>query len=191
MLGALLVSMLTLAASAGAYTAPAPVTTPPPVPPCRTAHVFVAAPLDSGSAKPGQVFKFTVADADAATPASPAAIVGAQGYGIVSVVRHARGGGVSGALVLESRFVVAADGSHVPASFVHTDSGFVEGKSNDAPGALNWIPYVSLFSHGYNALHKGSDVTIAPSDRLRIVVGDDSIMGGCQVKEEEQVQASR
>jgi hypothetical protein len=160
------------------------------LPPCRTAHIAIASPIDSSTATLGQTFTFTVSDADPATGSEPPQLAGATGYGIISAVRKAHTGGIPGAIGLEPRFIVTRDGTHVPIVLADTDSLF-EGKSGNVKGALNFIPYVSIGTRSYNALHKGGDVTVPATDKLRIAIGDDVVTGACQVLGEERMQASR
>ncbi len=149
------------------------------LPPCPLAEIAPATVLDSKTAEPGQPFKFTVSNIDDPGHAFASLAAGAEGWGVIAVVRHGRTGGDPGLLVLEARFVIAPDGRHVPVEFVRSRSGLFMGKSHNSPGVLGWIPYVSYVSSAYDAFHKGGDVAAGPNNVMSIALGDDAVMGAC------------
>jgi len=151
----------------------------PVLPPCALAEIAPASVLDSKIAQPGEPFKFTVSKIDDPGHAFSGLAAGAEGWGVIAVVRHGRTGGDPGLLVLEARFVIAPDGRHVPVEFVRSRSGLFMGKSHNSPGVLGWIPYVSYVSSAYDAFHKGGDVAAGPDSIMSIALGDDAVLGTC------------
>lgn len=151
----------------------------PVLPPCALAEIAPATILDSKTAQPGQPFKFTVSNIEDPGHAFGALANGAEGWGVIAVVRHGRTGGDPGILVLEARFVIAPDGTHVPVEFVRSRSGLLMGKTHNSPGVLDWIPYVSYVTSAYDAFHKGGDVAAGPNTIMSIALGDDAVVGAC------------
>jgi hypothetical protein len=153
----------------------------PVLPPCALAEIAPATVLDSKTAQPGQPFKFTVSNIEDPSHAFRSLANGAEGWGVIAVVRHGRTGGDPGLLVLEARFVIAPDGTHVPVEFVRSRSGLFMGKSHNSPGVLGWIPYVSYVTSAYDAFHKGGDVAAGPNNVMSVALGDDAVMGACSL----------
>jgi hypothetical protein len=153
---------------------------PPTLPPCATAKITPAESLGSKDAQPGKPFKFNVASVDDPLGEFKTIAPGAIGYGVVSVVRRARAGGDPGLLVIESRYIVASDGTHVPASMLRTVNGLFMGRTNNSPGLLGLVPYVGYATSLYDAIHKGGETGTGPGDTLIVLVGDGAIEGTCE-----------
>jgi hypothetical protein len=163
----------------GILSGPTPSPVPSPTGICGTAVISPAEIVDSKTAVPGQTFKFTLKSV--ADPQQQYANLtpGASGLGTISVVRHARAGGDPGLLVLETRYLVAPDATHVPVSLIRSVNGLFMGKTRNSPALLGLIPYVGYVTGTYDALHKGTDVAIGPGDTLLVALGDDAIAGTC------------
>ena len=149
------------------------------MPACATAKIAPIDTINSKDANPGQSFKFAVASVDDPQKLHPNVAASAQGLGLVAVVRRGRTGGEPGLLVLEARYVVAADGTHVPVAMLRSVNGLYMGKTGNSPPLLGLIPYVGYVTGTYDALHKGGDVSAGPADSLIVLVGDDAISGAC------------
>jgi hypothetical protein len=156
-----------------------PPTPSPTLPPCATAKISPAETIGSKEAEPGKTFRFNVTSVDDPLGEFKTIAPGAVGYGVVSVVRRARAGGDPGLLVLESRYIVAADGAHVPVSLLRTVNGLFLGHTNNSPGLLGLIPYVGYATSLYDAIHKGGETGTGPADSLIVLLGDDAIAGTC------------
>lgn len=173
---------LALLASAAAAGAPGIAQTAPDArPPCVRALVAVDENVDSAHAKPGDVFKFVIAQ-DAVAPDGTALPTGTPGYGVVANATHAGKGGQPGYLALETRFFVAPNGKHVAAIIDRANDSVASavGATANAPGALGWIPFVGYAVGGYDALHHGRDATIARGTRVAVLLGDDAALGTCR-----------
>jgi len=153
--------------------------TPPVLPLCATAKITPIDSISSKNANPGQTFRFAVASVDDPQKLHANVAATTQGLGLVAVVRRARTGGDPGLLVLEARYVVATDGTHVPVSMMRSVNGLYMGKTGNSPPLLGLIPYVGYVTGTYDALHKGGEVSAGPADSLIVLVGDDAISGGC------------
>jgi hypothetical protein len=158
---------------------PLPSTSPSPV--CETVKVAPVDTLDSKNAQPGQAFHFKVASIESGAGTFPKVATGTDGVALISVVRRGSMGGAPGLLVLETRYVVASDGTHVPAVLVRTVSGLFMGKSHNSPPGVGWLPFVGYVAGTYDALHKGGDVSFGPNDVLTVALGDDAVTGACSI----------
>jgi hypothetical protein len=155
---------------------------PSPVPVaavCGTAIITPSEILNSKTAQPGQPFKFSLTSLKDPQHQFTTLAPGASGVGLISVVRHAAAGGDPGLLVLETRYLVATDGAHVPISLIRTVNGLFMGRTRNSPALLGLIPYVGYVTGTYDALHKGTDVAIGPGDTLLVALGDQQIEGAC------------
>jgi glucose/arabinose dehydrogenase len=148
---------------------------------CETLKVAPLDTLDSKTAQPGQAFHFKVAGIESADGTFPKVSTGADGVAVISVVRRGSMGGAPGLLVLETRYVVASDGTHVPAVLVRKVSGLFMGKSHNSPPGVGWLPFVGYAAGAYDALHKGGDVSFGPNDQLTVALGDDAVTGACSI----------
>ena len=170
--------ILALAAS------PSPAPSAAPAPPCTTVEVTVVDTIDSSRAKAGDGFRFeTLGDVPGAA-ARPPIPKGTVGYGLVMLAHHNGNRGKPGFMVIDARFVVLADGTHVPVAIVpdpSRDAHMLEGMSVDAPGFLGFIPYASIMTGAYNTIHRGHEIVVAPGTHWTLVVGDDLEMGECTI----------
>jgi len=166
-------------ASPAPSAAAAPSATPATI--CGTAIVSPLEVVNSKTADPGQTFKFSVKSIADPQNLFTKVAPGESGLGLISVVRHARAGGDPGLLVLETRYIVASDGSHVPVALVRTVNGLFMGRTRNSPALLGLIPYVGYVTGTYDALHKGTDVAMGPGDTLLVALGDDAIAGTCSL----------
>jgi hypothetical protein len=178
---------ISAAMSAGAAGADVPTqagsAAPPAMPPCRVVDASLATPLDSKSARGGQVFHFTATPADG----QPSA----DGLGVVSFVRGAGRGGKPGQIGVELRYLQQPDGTHLPAMIApepHEPSVY-HGETRNAPyflGALGFAKgagfHVASGVVGvYNFLHSGSQAVVPAGTHLRVVLGDDYLSGSCTI----------
>ncbi len=138
--------------------------------------------LDSATTNAGDPFRFKLSDRVPAGPATPALTAGTRGYGVVSFADHAHGSGQPGRLVVEPRFLRLADGTHVQVlADPQVADNFVEGSTRNLNGALGFVPGLGLAVGGYNALHRGREVTIAKGTVFSLIVGDQLASGECYV----------
>jgi hypothetical protein len=152
----------------------------PPLPRCAVADAELVTRLDSAVNTAGDAFTFhtvTAVDAGGAIPAIPA---NTKGFGVVAFADHAHGSGAPGKLVVEPRYLLMPDGSHFPVmADPQLAENFAEGSTRNVPGALELVPGIGLAVTGYNALHRGKEVVLAPGLSFRIVLGDDLASSAC------------
>jgi hypothetical protein len=150
------------------------------LPRCAVADAELVTRLDSAVNTAGDAFTFhtvTAVDAHGAIPAIPAET---KGFGVVAFADHAHGSGAPGKLVVEPRYLLMADGSHYPVmADPQLAENFAEGSTRNVPGALELVPGIGLAVTGYNALHRGKEVVLAPGLSFRIVLGDDLASSAC------------
>jgi len=152
------------------------------VPRCLETDVKIVSKVESAYATAGDPFTFKVAQRVVGKGTIPNVPLGTRGYGVVSFADHAHGSGSPGRLVIEPRFLVLANGTHVPViSNPQLSESFVAGATRNVNGALGFVPGVGLAIGGYNALHRGKEVVIEPGTPFRIVLGDDLPLGQCFV----------
>lgn len=157
--------------------------TPAPTPAavCPRATVALDTTLSSATARNGEPFAFTVTTATALENGAPIA-AGSKGMGLVSLSEHAARGGHGGLLAVETRYVLAPDGTHVPAIIDRTamSPGRVSGESRNMPGVLGAIPLAGWVLGPYGYLHHGADVALEKGSLLTVVLGDGMIGGLCR-----------
>jgi hypothetical protein len=155
---------------------------PPPLAKCLEADATLNIELSSALIAPGDAFSFALSADVPASAEYPALRAGTKGYGIIAFVHHAAAGGQAGMIVLEPRYVVAADGRHVP---VLSDPSGPErisnGQHRDVPGPFEFLPGIGLAFGGYNALHHGKEVVLPQGTPIRIVIGDGLATAACYV----------
>jgi hypothetical protein len=165
---------------------------PSPPPPCQTVEVATVDSFESGTAKPGDAFRFkTVADVPA-TVTHPFMPKDSLGYGLVMYAHHNGRQGKPGFMLVDARFVLLPDGTHVPVEFfpdAKRVTAILEGQSANAPGYLGFIPYASIMTGAYNTIHYGREVVVKPGSRYTLVVGDDLALGACSLQESSRQQA--
>ncbi len=160
--------------------------TPRPAPAaCATAVATLNSAVDTTVAKVGDVFTFTIVPvADGGTPVLAPGLLG---YGVVTHSEHAqrdRGG----RLAVDARFVIRADGSHVAAVILGPEA-YVEGSKRELPffvgalGSIHSVPFqvASGLATGYNIIHYGGQSVIPKGTSVRLLIGDDYLIGGCTV----------
>lgn len=141
---------------------------------CTVVAVQMLDTVDSGSAKPGDFFRFETINA---VTAGKKIVIPARtlGYGIVAVASPAGGSGRAGTLVLEPRYLVLPSGVHLGVVLNHNTSDLEKsGAGGELPGYLGAIPLPAVgaaigifdfFHHGKNIeVKKGAAFTIFPSD---------------------------
>jgi len=152
------------------------------VPRCPVAEAALITKLDSATATAGDSFTFKLIERVPAQRDLPAIPPGTRGYGVVAYADHAHGAGQAGRLVVEPRYLAMADGTHVQVmADPQLAESVVEGASRNLNGALGFVPGVGIAVTGYNALHRGKEVTLAPGTQFRIVIGDELATAECFV----------
>ncbi len=152
------------------------------VPRCPVAEAALITKLDSASATAGDAFTFKLTERVRAERSLPAIPVGTRGYGVIAYADHAHGAGQAGRLIVEPRYLALADGTHVQVmADPQLAEGIVEGSSRNLNGALSFVPGIGIAVTGYNALHRGKEVTLAPGTEFRIVIGDELATAECFV----------
>ena len=155
----------------------------PQLPQCLQADAQLETKLDTAVNGAGDAFAFSILDRVPAVGTLPEIPAGAKGYGIVLYVQHARSSGVPGLMVLEPRFIRVEGDAHVP---VMPDPALqngvlMQGASGNAPGALEYVPFVGLAFSGYNVLHHGKEIVVPKGARFKVIVGDDLATSTCYV----------
>ncbi len=152
------------------------------VPRCLEADVKMISNVSSAFALPGDSFEFKLVQRVAQKGNVPNIPANTRGYGIVAYADHAHGAGTPGKLVLEPRFLTLPDGAHEPVlASPQLSEAFVQGQTRSVNGALAFVPGVGLAVSGYNALHRGREITVPPGTTFRIVVGDELALAQCSV----------
>ena len=141
---------------------------------CSVVAVQMVDDVDSSTAKPGDFFRFQTINA---VTVGDKIVIPARtmGYGIVAVASPAGAGGRAGTLVLEPRYLVLPDATHLGVVLNHNTSDLQRsGQSGNMPGYLGAIPVPGIgaaigifnfFHHGRDIeVKKGAEFTIFPSD---------------------------
>jgi hypothetical protein len=157
--------------------------TPPQLPACLQAEAQLQTKLDTSVNQAGDSFAFTILESIPTAGTLPAIPAGTKGYGVVLYVQHAGGAGLPGTMILDPRFIELEDGTRVPviADPAVQTSLLGKGSSGDAPGALEYVPFVGIAFSGYNSLHHGKEFVAAKGSRFKVVVGDDLATASCYV----------
>ncbi|HZO92564.1 MAG TPA: hypothetical protein VFB22_02255 [Candidatus Baltobacteraceae bacterium] len=176
-----------VAGVAGAFAlaaagSPAAISQPDTRPPCVHDLIALLDTIDSATAHPGDVFEFRLVEPAVAPDGTPLP-AGQLGYGVIANATHANKGGQPGYLALETRFLLLADGRHIPVLIDrhNDDSSAATGATANAPWALGLIPFVGYAAGGYDALHHGRDAAIPRGTRVSVVIGDDAALGKCRL----------
>jgi hypothetical protein len=152
------------------------------LPRCVEAQAVMLTKLDSATTNAGDSFAFKVTARVPASTGNPVITAGTRGFGIVSFADHAHGAGQPGKLVVEPRFLRLPDGTHVQVlADPQAADNFVQGSTRDLNGALGFVPGLGLAVGGYNALHRGKEVSIAKGTAFSLIVGDQLAAGECYV----------
>ncbi len=149
---------------------------------CPTVDVALSGTIDSKHARPGDRFQFvTLETIHVDLKPIPR---GTRGAGFIETLAHSRGNGRPGYLVLDARYLLMANGGHIPASFTPGSDGqtaaFVAAGTTDAPGLLGYTPLIAATSI-YNLFHHGKDAALIRGSRVPIIVGDGLAAGTCSV----------
>jgi len=180
----LLAALLGTGVGAGAHTTPPALaqSESPPLPRCTEASATLITRLDSATSFAGDAFTFRIVERVAPGGGYPEIPVGTRGFGIVSFADHARGSGQPGRLVVEPRSLRLADGTRIPViADPEVAEGFVQGETRNLNGALQFVPGLGIAVSGYNALHRGREVSIDKGTPFRILIGDELALGECFV----------
>jgi hypothetical protein len=142
--------------------------------PCTPVAVQMIDTVDSGEAQPGDFFRFETVNA---VTVKDKVVIPSRtvGYGVVAIGTPAGRNGVPGSLVLEPRYLVLPDHSHLGIVLDHNASDLTaSGKSGTAPAYLGAIPLPGMgaaigifnfFRHGKNVLvKKGTMFSIFPAE---------------------------
>lgn len=154
----------------------------PRLPECPTVDVALRGTIDSKHARAGDRFTFSTLD-EIHVHLKPIRR-GTRGAGFIETLTHSRGNGRPGYLVLDARYLVLPDGSHIAASFAPGSDGqsaaYVAAGTTDAPGLLGYTPLVAATSV-YNLFHHGKDAALIRGTRVPVIVGDGLAAGTCKV----------
>jgi hypothetical protein len=159
-------------------------TATPARPPCQTVEVATVDPVNSGTAKAGDAFRFKTIGEVPANETHAAIPAGSTGYGIVMVAHHNGNRGKAGYMLIDARFVQLADGTHVPVQILPEptrDTPMLQGSSANAPGYLGFIPFAGIMTGAYNTVHRGREIEVPPNTRFTLVVGDELALGTCTI----------
>jgi hypothetical protein len=185
-LAALAAFAATLAQAPAAAAQPSPATQPPEppqLPQCLQADAELQTKLDTSVNTAGDSFAFTILDHIPPVGSLPEIPSGTKGYGVVLYVQHARGAGVPGTMILDPRFIRIEDGTRIPvlADPAIEKSLLGQGSTGNAPGALEYVPFVGIAISGYNTLHHGKEFVAPKGSRFKVLIGDDLATSSCYV----------
>jgi hypothetical protein len=154
----------------------------PPLPRCPEADAQLVTKLDSAANAAGDAFTFKIVAHVAAQGKLPEIPAHTRGYGVVAFADHAHGSGQPGRLVVEPRYLKLPDGTHVPVmADPQLAEAFVQGETRNLTSALAFVPGIGLAVGGYNAIHRGREVSIPAGTAFRVVLGDDLATADCFV----------
>jgi hypothetical protein len=151
-------------------------------PACVRAFAALEADIDTSRVHAGDAFPFRIVHAVVALDGI-AIPENAPGFGVVAVASHAERGGRGGYVVIETRFVVLPNGTHVPVTidWAGAQRAAATGSSQNVPGFIGAVPFVGYVLGPYGFLHHGKDVTIPRGAQIPVIVGDEEATGGCRV----------
>lgn len=172
-LSALLLALAALPIAASAASA---------LDPCTVVAVEMVNTVNSAQARPGDFFRFQTVNA---VTVGARVVIPARtmGYGIVAIASPAGREGRAGSLVLEPRYLVLPDGTHLGVVLNHhTNALDPTGKSGDAPGLLGAIPVpgVGAAVGIFNYFHKGKNIEVQRGSVFTIFPSDDPSVERCQ-----------
>jgi hypothetical protein len=156
---------------------------PPQLPQCLQADAELQTKLDTSVNTAGDSFAFTILDRIPPVGTLPEIPSGTRGYGVVLYVQHAKGAGVPGTMILDPRFIHLEDGTRIPvlADPAIETSLLGQGATGDAPGALEYVPFIGIAISGYNSLHHGKEFVAPKGSRFKVIIGDDLATSSCYV----------
>jgi hypothetical protein len=150
------------------------------LPRCPVVDIAIITRMSSATDRSGGSFTFKTVGRAPASGSLPEIPAGTRGVGIIAYADHAHGSGEPGRIVVEPRYLALPDGTHVQVIGDPTESEtFVAGKTKNLNGALAYVPGLGLAVNGYNALHRGNEVTIEAGTQFRVVLGDALATGDC------------
>jgi hypothetical protein len=139
--------------------------------------------VDSSDARPGDFFRFETVNA---VTSGPSVVIPARtlGYGVVSVASPAGRDARAGVLVLEPRYLVMPDGTHVGVVLNHNNGGSLEksGPYDGVPGYLGAIPFFGIGAAVgvFNYFHKGKNIVVPRGAMFSVFPSDDPSVERCQ-----------
>jgi hypothetical protein len=140
-----------------------------PLPPCPALRVELETPLDSASAKVGDIFVFRTLDT-VTLPEGPRIAGGTRGFGLVGGAVAAAAHGKAGALLLESRYLRLPGGSSLDVSI---GTGTMESRGANAgiPSLVTAVPIpgIGLAAGAFNYLTPGKNVHIPVGTRFEVI----------------------
>jgi hypothetical protein len=156
---------------------------PPQLPQCLQADAELQTKLDTSVNAAGDSFAFTILDRIPPVGTLPEIPAGTKGYGVVLYVQHAHGAGVPGTIILDPRFIHLDDGTRIPVigDPAVEKSTFAQGSTGNAPGLLEYVPFIGIAFSGYNVLHHGKEFVAPKGSRFKVVIGDDLATASCYV----------
>jgi hypothetical protein len=149
---------------------------------CTVVAVQMMESVDSSDARPGDFFRFETVNAvtSGAKVVIPARTMG---YGVVAVASPAGRDARPGTLVLEPRYLLMPDGTHLGVVLNHnTDSLSKSGPNDSIPGYLGAIP---VFGVGaaigiFNYFRKGKNIVVPRGTVFTLFPSDDPAVERCQ-----------
>ncbi|MGP6157573.1 MAG: hypothetical protein ACLPYS_08745 [Vulcanimicrobiaceae bacterium] len=156
---------------------------PPQLPQCLQADAELQTKLDTSVNSAGDSFAFAILDRIPPVGTLPEIPSGSKGYGVVLYVQHAHGAGVPGTIILDPRFIHLEDGTRIPvmADPAVEKSLLGQGSTGNAPGVLEYVPFIGIAFSGYNVLHHGKEFVAPKGSRFKVIVGDDLATASCYV----------
>ncbi len=149
--------------------------------PCTIVAVQMLQNVDSSSARAGDFFRFATVNAATIgnTIVIPARTIG---YGTVVIAGAAGRNGRAGSLVLEPRYFVFSDGTHLGVVLDHRTADLAaNGSSGGAPGYLGAIPVPGIGAAIgiFNYLHNGKNVAVPKGTIFAVFPSDSPSVSRC------------
>ena len=150
--------------------------------PCTVVAVEMVDPVNSADARAGDFFRFQTVNAVTRgnTIVIPARTMG---YGVVVVAAAAGRNGRAGTLVLEPRYLMLPNGTHLGVVLNHNTADLQRsGQSNSLPTILGAIPVpgVSTVIGIFNYFHDGKNIVVARGQVFTVFPSDDPSTERCQ-----------
>lgn len=149
---------------------------------CTVVAVAMVDNVTSADAKAGDFFRFETVNAatNGNTIVLPART---RGYGVVAIAAAAGRSGRAGTLVLEPRYLVLPNGSHLGVVLNHNTGGLQRnGTSGNVPGYLGAIPLpgVGAAIGIFNYFHRGKDIEVPRGTIFSVFPSDAPDVERCQ-----------
>jgi hypothetical protein len=150
--------------------------------PCTVVAAQMMESVDSSDAHPGDFFRFETINA---VTSGPNVIIPERtmGYGVVAIAVPAGREGRPGTLVLEPRYLVMPDGSHMGVVLNHNSSTLdMAGASDSIPGYLGAIPFIGVGAAigVFNYFHRGKNIIVKRGTTFTVFPSDDPSVERCQ-----------